>query len=687
MPDIQSAQNDFIQKISDIVEANISNEHFGVSELAAEISMSRSNLLRKVKKDTKLSVSQFIRQIRLKNAMKLLRETSSNVSEVSFKVGFGSTSYFIKCFHDYYGFSPGEVGKRETNDNDFKEPKQKDTTFKTAFIRTFVIVFITVVLIFIINPFKSNQVQFEKSIAVLPFINDSNDSTNVHIINGLMESVLNNLQKIKGLRVISRTSVEKYRNTEKLIPEIGKELNVNYFVEGSGQKIGDEIFLHIQLIEAPTDKHLLSERYKREVKNIFELQTEIAKNIADKIQVIITPEEEERINKLLTRDYEAYNYFLKGLDLFYTLTPENLRLAINYYEKAIELDDEFARAYAGIAIAYYFLDFNKAEKQYLSLINNYADKAFLLDSQLEQSLIAKSLYYIQIGEYGMAVTYLEKALVYNPNSALVLNILSDFYTNYIPDTKKYLEYALKGIRIDIAANDSISTSYIYLHLSNALIQAGFINEAEVFINKSIEYNTENLFSEYVKAYILYARNRDLAETKDLLLLSLNKDQNRYDILIEIVKICYYMRDYQEAYKYYKKIEDIEEAQNLDIFIGENAKVGLILDKIGLKTQSDKYFQDYKEYFENDKSIYKHLSLSVYYSYKGNTNKAIEHLRLFSQENNYHYWILLFLTIDPLFDNIIDLPEFRIIINDIENKFWKMHEEIKISLEEKELLGF
>mgnify|MGYP001827765312 FL=1 len=96
----------------------------------------------------------------------------------------------------------------------------------------------------------------EKSIAVLPFKNDSNDSTNIYLINGLMESLLNNLQAIEDLRVISRTSVEKYRHDTKSTPEIGRELNVNYLVEGSGQKIGNQILLSIQLIDANRDKHL-----------------------------------------------------------------------------------------------------------------------------------------------------------------------------------------------------------------------------------------------------------------------------------------------------------------------------------------------------------------------------------------------------------------------------------------------
>ncbi len=112
MYDSHSTENDFISKISDIIEENLSNEQFGVSELAREVGMSRSNLLRKIKKLRKISVSQFIREVRLMNAMEMLKQTSLTVSEVTYKVGFGSTSYFIKCFHDHYGYPPGEVGKR-----------------------------------------------------------------------------------------------------------------------------------------------------------------------------------------------------------------------------------------------------------------------------------------------------------------------------------------------------------------------------------------------------------------------------------------------------------------------------------------------------------------------------------------------------------------------------------------------
>lgn len=686
MPNSRNIENDFLNKLTKIVEENISNEQFGVSELANRIAMSRSNLLRKVKSSTSLSVSQFISQVRLQRAMELLKDNSLSVSEISYQVGFSSPSYFIKCFRDYYGYPPGEAGKMKPNESEVIEntipgKKRKFIIIGSAFF----LIVILVVLFIVFKPALSPKASLEKSIAVLPFKNDSNDSTNLYLINGLMESILTNLQKVGELKVISRTSVEKYRNNTKTIPELAEELNVNYFIEGSGQKIGDEILLHIQLIEGPTDKHLWAEQYNREAKDIFSLQRDVAKNIASKIKVIITPEEELRIDKVPTHNLVAYDYFLMGIELFHKGDRENILRSIGYFKNAISEDNEFARAYADVAIAYYFLDAYQTEKIYSVEIHNYADKALLLDSKLPQSLIAKALDYMHSGENELAVPYLEKALEYNPNSALVINILSDFYTSYIPNTEKYLEYALKGITLDIASHDSATASYIFLHISNAFIQTGFIDEALKYINKSLVYNQGNLFSQYVKAFILYARDRNLIQTKERLIEVLSKDSTRLDIMQEVGKICYYLRDYECSDKYYSKFIGIRDALNLDIYRYENAKIAVVLSQVGLIEESKKYMEDYKIYAENDKSIYQQLSLAIYYSYCGDTKKAIEHLKLFSQQDNYHFWTIIFLNIDPLIDNIKDLPEYKQIMGEIETKFWNNHNHIKISLEDKGLL--
>ena len=675
MPDPNPIENNFLSQITAIVEKNISNEQFGVSELAEEMNMSRSNLLRKVKKEIKLSVSQLISQIRLKRSMEMLRKSSLNVSEVSHQVGFSSTSYFIKCFREYYGYPPGEVGKRdeaELNSIPLTQHKGK-RNFLIAGSAGLIVALAAGLLIYY-TVASSKPPPLEKSIAVLPFKNESNDSTNLYLINGLMEATLNNLQQIKDLKVISRTSTEKYRNTSKSIPEMAKDLNVNYFVEGSGQKIGDRILLNVQLIDASSDKHLWANQYRREAKDIFALQQEVAKSIAEEIQAIITPEEEKRIEKNPTDDLVAYDLFLKGRDKLYkgTLpykgTLENLEEAIFYFKKAIELDKEFALAYADVAMVYYFMDIFRAEKKYALEISSYADKALLFDPKLAESLVAKAMFYMHKKEYELAVPYLEKALEYNPNSVLVITILSDFYKYNIPNTTKYLEYALKAARLDIASHDSVTTSYNYLRLSSALIEAGFIDEAMRYVDKSLEYNLENPFSGYLKIFILLARDRNLKQTRELIVKELNKDTSRLDILQEVGKTCFLMRDYKSAYQYYKRFINVRETRQLDIYRHENLRIAVVLSKIGLAEKSEEFVKSFKDFADKDRSIYKHLHLAQYYSWRGDIQKAIEHLKLFSKEDNYQYWVLL-MEMDPLSDAVKDLPEFKKVMRDIEK--WKM----------------
>jgi len=684
MGDPTTIENDFLSQLTVIVDKNISNEQFGVSELADEMNMSRSNLLRKVKKLTKLSVSQLINQVRLKRAMELLRKSTFNVSEVSQQVGFSSTSYFIKCFREYYGYPPGEVGKRPEAQV-VAVPAYPRTKRNLLILTSVGLVASLALMLFLYKPLPSSESPgIEKSVVVLPFKNESNDSTNVYLINGLMESTLNNLQKIKDLKVISRTSAEKYRNTNKSIPEMARELNANYFIEGSGQKIGDRILLNIQLIEGSTDKHLWANQYRREAKDIFALQQEIAKSIAEEIQAIITPEEAQRIGKNPTDNVEAYDLFLKGREEFYKGKRINLEAAIPIFKKAIEHDREFALAYAEIALIYYYLDLFQAEKKYTTEINSYADKALLFDPKLANSLVAKALYYMHNKEYDLAVSYLEKALEYTPNSILAINHLALIYNNNIPNTTKYLEYALKAVRLEANAQDSATTSINYLRLSDALIQTGFVEEALKYCNKSLDYNPKNFFSKWVKVFILYAKDKDLNRAKQSLLQELKKDTTQLVMVEEIAKVHYLMGDFEGAYPYYKRFLELKDAYHLDIFKNEDLKIGIVLEKIGKKEEAQEFINSFKNYADNDKSIYKHLNLAGYYAYLGDDNKSIEHMKLFSKEENLKYWVLLFDS-DPIVEAVKDHPEFDKVMGDIEKKFWKTHEDIKVTLEEKGLL--
>ncbi|MFY0675138.1 MAG: helix-turn-helix domain-containing protein [Bacteroidia bacterium] len=698
MVERQFFKESFIDKAKRLVLENISNEHFGVSELADAMAMSRSNLLRKIKKETELSASVFIRQIRLEKAKALLATNDVTVSEVSDDVGFGSPSYFIKCYREHFGHPPGTELKMDAENLDIPETDETDVDLREEPLEIneakvlkpwmFIAATVAIAIIVVFAIFKNGEVteasNLEKSIAVLPFKNESADSTNTYFVNGLMEATLNNLQKIEDFRVVSRTSAEKYAKSGLTLSEIAEALNVNYIVEGSGQRVGDQVLLSIQLIEAHSDKHIWSEQYNRKIEDVFAIQNEVAIKIASSVQAVVTPSELEQIDKRPTENLMAYEFYLKALDPLNERSEQSLNTAIELLNKAIEYDPKFSLAYANVAIAYYFLDENLSEKRNTEALNNYADKALLYDSKLTESLIAKALFYVQTAEFRLAIPHLEKALEYNPNSSIVIQILANLYAQAIPNTSKYLEYALKGIQLDIEAKDSVSKSFIYLSLSNALIQSGFVEESLVFIDKAIALYDKNPYARYVKSFILYAKSGNLERTKRMLLVEWQKDSTRMDILQELGKMHTLQNDFDSAYLYYRKFQRTKEAYGLSIYPQESQRIGLVFEKMGFQEKADKLFEAYREYCAKDESIYKNASTAMLHLQDGNIDSALTYYEMFANEDNIQYWLLLFIDEDPLTKQISDNPKFVGIKEKIKKRFWDNHNKLRMELEEMEL---
>ncbi len=686
MPNFLNINSDFLDRTISKIEENLSDETFGVSELADSLGMSRSNLLRKVQKITDLSVSVLIRQTRLHHAQEFLRSDELTVSEVSYKVGFNSVSYFTKCYREHYGYPPGEEktkfleAKSKAPSNEKSEALSKKWLWPVA-----ALLVIVLIVVFFPKQGRSKALGLEKSIAVLPFKNDSNDSSNIYIINGLMEAVLNNLQKIENLRVVSRTSVESYRDNARSIAEIAEALNADYIVEGSGQKVGDQILLTIQLIEAPKDDHLWSEQYQRSSNNIFDLQAEVAKDIAQRVEVYISPDEIRRIEKRPTENALAYDYYLKGLTILNQVFGSEIDVALDYFAKSVEEDPDFALGYAHMAICYYYLDLYAAEKQFTKEINELSDRALFLDPELFASQVAKGLFYMQDRQYTLAIEYFEKALDYSPNSASAHNFLSEIYNVYLPNTKRYLTHALKAIKLDNVNNDSTLTSISFLHLSNALAQTGFFDEAEVFAKKSIALDTTNLFSQYLYPYIKMAQGNDLPTTLGLLKDVLKKDTTRLDVIQEVAKIYYSMEMYEEASFYYDVFTSIKSQYGLNVFDGESIKIAYVYDQLGRKKEAQEQLRIFYEFAQNDNSIYKDLMLSSYYAYIGDIEEAIEFLKKFSEQRDYFYWLVMMMKDDPIMKPLQAHPDYESTMKKIDDQFWEDHKSTRKMLEEEGLI--
>jgi TolB-like protein/AraC-like DNA-binding protein len=681
MPGTTPSENEFLEQLNGAIEKNLANNRFGVEELADVMNMSRSNLLRKVKKLTGLSATQLISKIRLEKAKELLKNSSKNISEIADEVGFGSSSYFIKVFREKYGYSPGKTAEQQSVEQQGIEVKPKK--FKLVLIGIAATVLCIAVVFFWPSPKAEKEAL---SIAVLPFKNESADSSNVYLINGLMESTLNNLQQIPSLKVISRTTSEKYRDTKKSIPEMAKELNVNYFVEGSGQKMGDNILLNIQLIEAATDRHVWAKQYRRETGDIFELQHEIAKNIADEIEVVITPEADRRIRQRPTNNLVAYDYFLKGRELFYRSGRGDLDSSLHYFAKAIEYDSTFALAYATAATVHYYLDIFMLKKTHEKALDSCADRALKYGPGLAESNIAKGVSYAAKKKYSEAVVYLEKAHELDPHSGLPIHFITEFYSIHVFNTAKYLEYALIGVKIDQESPvDSATTSFKYFHLANAFAGAGFIDEAMMYVNKSLDFNANSPFAKYFRVYIQFAKDKNVKRAREEMVSILRQDTMRVDIVQEVGKLYVMERDYANAYKTYLSFIDLRKLYDINVYQGEALRMAPVWDELGHEKEGAKYLDDFLKYSEKDESIYRHLNLCTYHAYKGNKEKAIQEFRTFlDEDNNFHYWAML-LDNEPYMDKIKDMPEYKALFKEMQEDFWENNRAIRKSMEGKGLL--
>ena len=260
----------------------------------------------------------------------------------------------------------------------------------------------------------------EKSIAVLPLENLSHDPDNVYFAEGMQDEILARLSKIADLKVISRTSTQKYKSAPDNLREIAKQLGVGNVLEGSVQRSGDAVRVNVQLINALNDTHLWGDVYERKLTDIFAVESDIAKTIADTLQAKLTGAEMQLIAAQPTTDLTAYELYLEGRSLWSKRGGENLRQAIGFYEQAIARDPKYALAYTGLAEAYVLLPAYTATapQDAYPAAKAAALKALQLDDKLAEAHTALGLL-LCWGDLDMAasISEFQRAIALNPNYA------------------------------------------------------------------------------------------------------------------------------------------------------------------------------------------------------------------------------------------------------------------------------
>ena len=265
----------------------------------------------------------------------------------------------------------------------------------------------------------------EKSIAVLPFENLSEEKSNAYFADGIQDEILTRLSKIADLKVISRTSTQRYKNTSQNLSEIANQLGVANLLEGSVQKTNDQVRVNVQLIRAANDSHLWAETFDRKLTDIFSVESEVAKAIADQLRAKLTGQEEQVIAARPTDNPEAYDAYLRGLA--YTLktgdSPANALGAQKYLKEAVRLDPKFALSWALLsyvdALGYLTLTLQPTVAL-REEARQAAETALTLQPNLGEAIVAKGYYYYAcLKDYDTAVRYFEQARQFLPNSSQI----------------------------------------------------------------------------------------------------------------------------------------------------------------------------------------------------------------------------------------------------------------------------
>jgi TolB-like protein len=545
---------------------------------------------------------------------------------------------------------------------------------KTPIIVSSVIALALIILgiLFIPKFFKPSE-EIEKSIAVLPFRNESTDQENSAFVNGLMEKTLNNLQLIKDLRVISRTSVEQYRDQTKSIPEIAKELGVNYIVEGSAQKYGNAFSLSVQLIEADKrEDHLWGKSFEQEIKevdDILKIQSEIAQAITNELKAFITPEEQQLIDKVPTTNLTAYDLHLQAQDFYYKYIFTNDRSYLDKVSQlayiSLELDPEFA-------LAYYWIGMSSLSDRelwgytrafYLDTALFYFDKALELDPTLSDAYAYRGVYYFEKGRKEKAIDDLEKAITISPNNSVGYGWLGLIYYHY-RDYINALINLRKAEKLE-RSDENLATIY-YWHVP-IYISVGDFQKTELYINKVKELGV--MFSDMEK-YLPTIQSK----WEDVLAI----DEKDPEALVALGRI-------QEAEDIIRSNVDFSEP-----YLNNAHRIGIVFWMNGKKEEAMRFF-DMQIEFCNESIRNKDpygtgdaaYDLAGVYATLSNKEEAYKWLREYEKlgfRDGMHEYI----KVDPLFDNLRDDEEFKEIVKQANDKADEMRARID-EMEEKGML--
>lgn len=644
----KSMGDTLVEQLTKEIEAHLNNDQFGVDSLAQAVGMSRSSLHRKLHKILGVSTSQFIREYRLKRALQLLREENVTASEVAYRVGFSSATYFSTSFHKFYGYTPGEVKTRDASVGIESKALSNTTTaqrlplhvglskkqkgsYKKPLVLSILLVAIVSAALFLYSITSKKNVETkgmedligEKSIAVLPFKNWTGDPNLEYISDGMTDAVISRLIKINSIdKVIPFTSTLKYKESNRSTEEIATELGVTNLLQGNLQISGDQIKINLQMIDSRTNDHLWSEEYVREWRSdeIFKMQTAVVEGIAANMNAVIADNELDNIQKVPTKSKQAYSYYLQAEFQRNKANELSYSNAIASYEKAIDIDSNFVDAYRGQAMVWSFgglvwgiYDEQEAWRNAKKLL----EKAFKLDStnkEVEEELYSGYFYYDW--RFEEVENYYQRIL----KDSFVDNTPA-INADYAIKTGRY-QNALDAMNEVILTDSSIGILFFFK--AEALFFLGKNEEALELLNNTYSLHSDNWF---------YLR--------------------------ESAKLNYYLQEYQKSKKQLHKLLT-QFPDYPPILMWLNA---VYAQMDGNTVGASKYLAELENKYENHSSGSPAWFIALFYSTQKNYGKTFEWLqRSYDRHEVEMTWLreeplLAPLRNDPRYVNLYDKVGF------------------------------
>jgi len=625
----------FIDNVRNIVLSNLTDENFGVRELAASLSLSSSQTLRKVKRATGKSVNQYIRELRLEKAADLLKNTDFTAAEIAYQVGFNSASYFNKTFSKYFGITPGEYKTRSISLSELAAHKLEVTSGNFSKIKKLIyvltVVIISIIGYFFISNFTLNKNQTLNSIAVLPF-KDFSPEDNEWFSDGVSDNILHSLAQIKDISVTSFTSSSTYRDSDKQIPIIAKELGVSYILEGSVTLLDDKIKIIAQLIDS-NDQHVWSKEYNESLDDLIGIQNNVAQEVMNQLKITLSPQEKITLAKYPTENMEAYSLFLKGRLINDSRRKSDLWNNIELNKQAIGLDSNFAEAYAEIALSYWKL--GKVDLDAFmaidgtDLAHKYADSALHINPNTYRALAVKAELFEHV-DWDKSNAYYKKALDVNPNDALThIQYAVYFQTRPNPDIKKYLEHLTISQQLN-----PISWLQAFTYL-RALIFNNKIKEAEEFLEKN-RFQLNPHIIRQTEYKIIAFKNKDWTQVIPYLKVKSEKDPDNSFFYAELAFTSYaILNDDSAAVAYMKK------AYKIDSLSFRN-----VLPYFNMLVEDKKYDEAYKLMTSKNYNSVLNKKFKLknlwYYNYlKGDSEKILDVSRDSMFTNDYLLQVLTY----------------------------------------------